>query len=748
MSEKPVLQTASLKTYSRVVLLAAIAVAAVVLIVRNMGVSKNILLVLLGFGAVILIHEFGHFIVAKLCGIKVEAFSIFMPPILLGIKKADRGWRIRILPELLREEGQNSEDGPASASLDAGRGDGLLSFTVGKKILPGETEYRIGLIPFGGFVKMLGQDDTGPIKTSSDPRSFANKPAWARAAVFAAGVTFNAISAVIVYIIVFLVGINLSGPTVGGVIPGSPADKAGIRPGDEVIEIAGEDGRLDFSDVMMAGVLSAKGQAIPLKVRHENGKIEDILLAAEQMPGEQFRIFGIQRAYSLTIAKLFAEDANQLLKTTGLMPGDRIKAVAGVDVNSHWQLQEIVQQTFSPDIAVLAERPPLLSSDGKTRGGQIQLVEGRLALDFESVVRTASESEADLSNICSMVPRLRITEIFDEPRSVKEWLSRRLAKLGLARPKAGDDAERLKPADIIVAVADVENPTYSELRQTITAYKGKTLPITVLRADANGIQQRLTVPVVPRKESDSERVVIGIAPELDTEHPVVAKAIATEKCPKPIVIPRGAAITAVDGVAVSSFYDVARELKKNADQRVTINWRLNDQTAGNVAIDVGKQQDVVDVRAYFKQAVPFVELERLYKADGPIDAIGMGYKRTKTFIIQTYVTLHRLIGGLVSPKQLMGPVGILTFSYRIVAAQPLIYYAYFLGLISASIAVLNFLPLPPFDGGLTLLLLVEKIKGSSLSVRTQEIIAYAGWGLVGALLLYVTFNDIVRSVFG
>ena len=49
--------------------------------------SKNILLVLLGFGAVILIHEFGHFIVAKLCGIKVEAFSIGMPPTLFGIKR-------------------------------------------------------------------------------------------------------------------------------------------------------------------------------------------------------------------------------------------------------------------------------------------------------------------------------------------------------------------------------------------------------------------------------------------------------------------------------------------------------------------------------------------------------------------------------------------------------------------------------------------------------------------------------------
>ena len=126
----------------------------------------------------------------------------------------------------------------------------------------------------------------------------------------------------------------------------------------------------------------------------------------------------------------------------------------------------------------------------------------------------------------------------------------------------------------------------------------------------------------------------------------------------------------------------------------------------------------------------------------------MGYKRTKTFILQTYVTLHRLIGGLVSPKQLMGPVGILTFSYHIVAAQPFVYYVYFLGLISASIAVLNFLPLPPFDGGLTVLLLIEKIKGSAISVRTQETIAYVAWGILLVLIVYVTYNDILRLIFG
>ena len=124
--------------------------------------------------------------------------------------------------------------------------------------------------------------------------------------------------------------------------------------------------------------------------------------------------------------------------------------------------------------------------------------------------------------------------------------------------------EKLKPGDIIVGMADVNNPTYFEMREITKAYAGKDLALTVQRSDANGVTKRLTVTVVPKKDSDTGRVVIGLGVDLDVEHPVVAKTIPTERYPQPIAIPRGATITAVDGVAVSNFYDVARELKKNA----------------------------------------------------------------------------------------------------------------------------------------------------------------------------------------
>jgi regulator of sigma E protease len=195
---------------------------------------------------------------------------------------------------------------------------------------------------------------------------------------------------------------------------------------------------------------------------------------------------------------------------------------------------------------------------------------------------------------------------------------------------------------------------------------------------------------------------------------------------------------------VSSFYDVIAEVRRWQGQPVVLQYRLDEQAEGGVTLPAVLTAKPVGVESLLAEAVPFKPLVRLYEAKDPAGAIGMGYRKTGTFIAQTYVTLARLFGRLISPKNLMGPVGIIRFSYQIVAEQPFVNYIYFLGLISATIAVVNFLPIPPFDGGLIVLMVIEKIKGSALSERTQGILAYAGWVMVLALLVYVTFNDIVR----
>jgi len=693
----------------RVILFVAVFVAVVYLIAQNINTFGNILLTMFGFGSVVLVHEFGHFIVAKLSGIKVEAFSIFMPPTLLGVQKTEEGFRFRVLPKIFAKEGDES-------------GDDGLSFTVGGKRKASETEYRLGLIPFGGFVKMLGQEDTGPVKTSDDPRSFANKPAGIRAAVLAAGVVFNVISAVIIFMIVFLIGINLTPAVVGGVVPDSPAAGAGLKAGDEIIEVAGKNANLDFSDIGIAAALSGRDEKIPLRVRHADGSEEDLALVAEQLPGEPLKAFGIVPPTSLTIGRLSEENANDLYSRTGLLAEDRIKSVDGREVQSHWELEEVIQDTLVPQVTLSTER----IGDS----GEVESIESEIRLNLMHVTSYYIESEFELSHIYSMVPRLRITVVSD-----------RLAS------SVDDEISSLQPDDVIVAIGDVENPTYKEMRDVTEKSEDKELPVKVLRTNDNGVEEVFTVTVKPQKPAGSDRVLIGIGVALDAEHPIVAKTINAEGGPPKLEIPRGAKITAVDGAAVSHFYEIIREIRRYTGERITIDWRLNEEIAGNAALDVGADGESVTVKSAFVEFIPFEDLKRTYKASGPIDAVGMGYRKTVMFIAQTYVTLKRLVGGLVSPKNLMGPVGIITFSYRIVAEQPLVYYIYFLGLISAVIAVFNFLPLPPLDGGLVVILLVEKIKGSALSERVQGVIAYAGWALILTLILYVTFNDIVRSFF-
>ncbi len=695
----------------RLILFIVVAFVAVVfLIAQNINTFGNILLTMLGFGSVVLVHEFGHFIVAKLSDIKVEAFSIFMPPTVFGVQRTENGFKFRILPKIFAKEGDES-------------GEGGLSFTVGGKGKASETEYRLGLIPFGGFVKMLGQEDTGPVKTSDDPRSFANKPAGTRAAVLAAGVVFNVISAVIIFMIVFLVGINLPPAVVGGVVPDSPAAGAGLKAGDEIIEVAGKKDDLDFSDIGIAAALSGRDEKIPLRVRHEDGSEEELALVAEQLPGEPLKAFGVFMPMSLTIGRLSEEDANDLYSRTGLLAGDKIKSANGKDVYSSWELDEVIRNALTPVVTLEVERVGDL--------GEVESVKSQIKLDWRITNKEDIESESELNHIYSMVPRLRIISVSEE-----------------YAPKA-DDEVSLQPDDVILAMGDVENPTYTQMREVVEKYEDKELPVRILRANSDGTEEALTVTVKPKRQADEDRVAIGVFLVLDEKHPVVAKTIDAEGGPSRLVIPSGAAITVVDGMPVSSFYDVIREIRKYSGQRISIEYRLNEEIAGNVVLNVETNEESVTVKSAFTEIdfIPFGKLERLYKASGPIDAVVMGYRRTVMFVAQTYITLKRLIGGLVSPKNLMGPIGIITFSYRIVAEQPLVYYVYFLGLISAVIAVFNFLPLPPLDGGLVVILLVEKIKGSALSERVQGVIAYAGWALIGTLFLYVTFNDIVRSFF-
>lgn len=666
-------------------------------IATNAQKSWNIFLALMGFSAVVFIHECGHFFVAKAADIKVEAFSIFIPPLLVGVRRTEQGFRFRILPGFFPKD-------------DDPEGDGLLSFTIGPPGQAGETEYRIGLVPVAGYVKMLGQDDSGADKQSSDPRSFGNKSTGARMAVIAAGVTFNVIAAVVVMTGLYLVGIPLKAPVVGGVIPGSPAARAGLEVGDRIIEIGNKREHVEFGDILIMAALSNKGEPVPLTVRRRRGGIERVTIAAEQIEDVPVRLLGIYPPYGLSIAQV--TEPQTLLDRTGLRPHDRIVAVNGQPIEHYWQLQEAVLNSSLATVTLKVERPDE-SGDVTTVDTQIPLFLNNNAGD--------PESEAQLNHICSVVPRLRITSV------------------------SPNKSTSLQPGDIVVAIADVNHPTYKEMRDVTTAYADKDLPMKVMRTDAEGQTQLVEALAHPTRSPDSDRVLIGVAVALDA-HPIVAKTISAEGQNEALALPRGALITRVGQANISNYFEMIQAIKEAEGQTIPIAWQ-QDGRSGTVQLKVADAAEQIKIQPSLGEVIPLADLEEIHQAGGLGEALVMATKKCKSFILQTYVTLKQLISRSVSLKAMSGPVGIATVTYQAVE-QSFVSFLYLLAFISANLAVVNFLPIPVVDGGVFVLLIIEKIKGGPLSIKVQEVITYAGLALIVSVFVYLTYNDIVRLIFG
>src|SRR5205823_6063393 len=110
----------------------------------------------------------------------------------------------------------------------------------------GDTEYALSAIPFGGYVKMLGQDDADPSQLTDeriarDPRSYTSKTVPQRIAIISAGVINNMVSAVLFFVIAFMFGVQYQPAVVGQVTPGMPAWVQGLRPGDRLTAVGGRE---------------------------------------------------------------------------------------------------------------------------------------------------------------------------------------------------------------------------------------------------------------------------------------------------------------------------------------------------------------------------------------------------------------------------------------------------------------------------------------------------------------------------
>jgi RIP metalloprotease RseP len=427
-------------------------------------------------------------------------------------------------------------------------------------------------------------------------------------------------------------------------------------------------------------------------------------------------------------------EIEKLYANTSLCPGDEVKALNGQAVQTPFEYAELESQAFQKEVTlrVLRHWPP--DSEQETMVDVI----------FPTFVGPTVENfrnEYDLAHFCSLVPRLKVAAVSQPGRlqHFSKWVQTTL----LRRTTRPFISELLQVGDVIVKVGQTNFPSYKQLRELTTEYKEKDLPITILRKNDSGVEQRLELTVHPKTGAGSDRVVVGFSPELDMDSAVVAQVIPVSGMTPLPSIPTGAVITSVDGHPVSNFYEIAQQMQKNIGQKISLDYIDNGQ-AGGTAVVV-PEYEPVHAEAAIAVGIPFEELTREFKASTPLKATQMGLKKTWQFILRSYVTLIRLLQGSLPTKALSGPVGIISMTYQ-VAGTTAAHYFYFLGLISSCLAVMNLLPLPVLDGGHIVILLIEKFSGKPINERVLAAVMYAGMAFLLGLILLITYFDLTRML--
>ncbi|MFO1258871.1 MAG: sigma E protease regulator RseP [Gammaproteobacteria bacterium] len=270
-------------------------------------------------GILVAIHEYGHFIVARFCGVKVIRFSI-------GFGRPIFRWQ-------------------------------------GKR----ETEYVIAAIPLGGYVKMIDDRQDPPLTPEERPFMFMSKSVWQRIAIVAAGPLMNLLFAVFAYWLMFMIGVQGVIPIVGEVTPNSVAAKIGIQPNEEIVEIEGKPTQT-WQEVVLAmvehigeeGTITLHTQQkdsdlkkqyqIDLKEWKASEQIEDVLVSLGIVPK--------QPILPAVVGEVLSGEPSDI---AGLEVGDEFLEVNGQTVNTWQETVEHIVVSANKELTFTIKR------DGETQ---------------------------------------------------------------------------------------------------------------------------------------------------------------------------------------------------------------------------------------------------------------------------------------------------------------------------------------------------------------------------------------------
>jgi len=715
-----------------------------------LGTFADFLVILVGFGFIIFIHELGHFLAAKWAGIRVLAFSIGFGQVVCSYRKG-----VGVRRGSSEHEYRKRVKGLGAGELER----------VHEQISP--TEYRLSLLPLGGYVKMLGQEDLNPDAVSGEPDSYQNCPVGKRMVVISAGVIMNVISAAVLFVIVFMAGLKVFPAKAGFVEPDGPAAMAeplnpeqigsdaagGIGRGDRILEINGKR-MYSFEHVLPEIAMSRSGQRLPVLVERP-GVEEPIAFAVTPVKSDATGLLdiGISPPISTTLKQPRDEETlrqfEMFARQIGLgqlEPGDRFISVNGEAIASPHDLLDAAEASGGEPLVAQIER-----------GGE------RIEITLEPI------------------PELQTG--FTRAGAVEQVLRHALGLTGvlMVQPTAApeDTAQGLMPGDIFARVGTSEFPTLTEGIAAVRSASGGELDVVVLRPSARGELERVRLRVevdglgrigfYPGTTTGLTNLVaepVRMTPlEVIEENPDAELSLtaAMELIEYP-----GSRIVSLEGEAIGTLRDVPgaimnavgegyREGQEAFAVGVTLELplpRQPDGTVPTVEIDWQLTRAEIDRIAELgwtlagrQELLMLFEFEQVIdKSNGPFAAVKRGVAESRRVMLQTYLTFLRLFEGSVGVEHLKGPVGIAHLGTQ-VASQGWVWVLFFMALISINLAVINFLPLPIVDGGQFLMLVYEWIRGRPVPIVVQNVATMAGLLLIGMVFLYVTFND-VKAIFG
>ena len=260
-------------------------------------------------GVMVLVHELGHFLAARYFGVRVEAFAFGFGPRLFGYKR-------------------------------------------------GDTDYKVCLVPLGGYVKMAGETTKEP---TGDPEEFLSKPRWQRVIIALMGPIFNVVLALLLLTGLFMVryerlAFQLDPALIGYVAEGSSAEQAGIREGDTIVAIDGEE-TLTWEAVRLREI-TASHTTLSVTVERAGKRIDiPVAIGADEATG-----IG-NAGWSEIVAVRLGETAEGMpAEKAGIRDGDILVTLNGEKINSPARVPDLIQQIGGQPITLQLLREEQLVS--------------------------------------------------------------------------------------------------------------------------------------------------------------------------------------------------------------------------------------------------------------------------------------------------------------------------------------------------------------------------------------------------